>query len=270
MAAVSTWSDLLRTRSALCLGLAPSPKWLHAWRMGDDFAGKGRRGLAALAEIRRAADIPVITEVDDPRDVRTVAEVADCLQVDGRHLDNRPLLAELGAQPRPVLLMRGPQAGLDDTSGGVHGNAGQQPGLAPGRALGGAAFLALGRAGGARDHRRGSRLTDDVGGVSTRRRVECVRVQVSEHPPEGPLVGTTNRPSSGSRRAPKRSSTCGEVRAAPTIRDLPEPAEQRRFHQDRIGFQLGFPQDQVGELVKDRVDRGRYRHEHDSYEDLLA
>ncbi|MGC5013572.1 hypothetical protein ACLQ2R_22655 [Streptosporangium sp. DT93] len=78
------------------------------------FPGKGRRGLETLAEVRRAAAIPVITEVCDPREVTATAEVADCLQVDGRQMDNRPLLAELGAQPRPVLLMRGPQASLDD------------------------------------------------------------------------------------------------------------------------------------------------------------
>ncbi|GAA4203214.1 hypothetical protein GCM10022252_60510 [Streptosporangium oxazolinicum] len=102
--------------------LAVKARGAHALRAGLSktrsspyhFPGKGRRGLEALAEVRRAAAIPVITEVCDPREVEAVAEVADCLQVDGRQLDNRPLLAELGAQPRPVLLMRGPRASLDD------------------------------------------------------------------------------------------------------------------------------------------------------------
>ncbi|MEU8042479.1 3-deoxy-7-phosphoheptulonate synthase [Streptosporangium sp. NPDC049078] len=102
--------------------LAVKAQGAHALRAGLSktrsspyhFPGKGRRGLEALAEVRRAAAIPVITEVCDPREVEAVAEVADCLQVDGRQLDNRPLLAELGAQPRPILLMRGPRASLDD------------------------------------------------------------------------------------------------------------------------------------------------------------
>ncbi|MFI6513353.1 orotidine-5'-phosphate decarboxylase [Streptosporangium sp. NPDC050855] len=42
MAALSMWTDLLRTRSALCLGIAPSPKWLRAWRMPDDVDGARR------------------------------------------------------------------------------------------------------------------------------------------------------------------------------------------------------------------------------------
>lgn len=102
--------------------LAVKAQGAHALRAGlsktrsspYNFPGKGVRGLEALAEVRRAAAIPVITEVCDPREVEAVAEVADCLQVDGRQLDNRPLLAELGAQPRPVLLMRGPRASIDD------------------------------------------------------------------------------------------------------------------------------------------------------------
>ncbi|GAA2882104.1 hypothetical protein GCM10010517_45250 [Streptosporangium fragile] len=102
--------------------LAVRARGAHALRAGlfktrsspYHFSGKGGRGLETLAEVRRTAAIPVITEVCDPRDVPAVAEVADCLQVDGRHLDNRPLLAELGAQPRPVLLMRAPGASLDD------------------------------------------------------------------------------------------------------------------------------------------------------------
>ncbi|MGW0592010.1 hypothetical protein [Streptosporangium sp. NPDC002607] len=110
------------TEDAVETALAVRAQGAHALRAGLSktrsspyhFPGRGLRGLEALAEIRRAAAIPVITEVCDPREVAAVAEVADCLQVDGRQLDNRPLLAELGAQRRPVLLMRGPRASLDD------------------------------------------------------------------------------------------------------------------------------------------------------------
>nr|WP_230416220.1 hypothetical protein [Micromonospora tarapacensis] len=74
------------------------------------FPGKGRAGLSALAEVRAAGGLPVITEVVDPRDVGPVAQVADCLQVDPRNMTNRALLAELGGCGRPVLLMRGVRA----------------------------------------------------------------------------------------------------------------------------------------------------------------
>lgn len=49
MAAVPIWTDLLQTRSALCLGLAPSPKWLEAWRMPADVGG-ARRMCATVLE----------------------------------------------------------------------------------------------------------------------------------------------------------------------------------------------------------------------------
>ncbi|MER6171459.1 orotidine-5'-phosphate decarboxylase [Streptosporangium sp. NPDC001681] len=49
MAVVPIWTDLLRNRSALCLGLAPSPKWLEAWRMPGDVGG-ARRMCATVLE----------------------------------------------------------------------------------------------------------------------------------------------------------------------------------------------------------------------------
>jgi 3-deoxy-7-phosphoheptulonate synthase len=71
-----------------------------------DFQGLGREGLEMLAEARDRTGLPVITEVLDPRLVEEVAEVADCLQVGARSMQNFPLLREVGRSGRPVLLKR--------------------------------------------------------------------------------------------------------------------------------------------------------------------
>ena len=72
-----------------------------------DFQGLGSAGLELLAEARRVSGLPVVTEVLDPRDVELVAETADMLQVGSRSVQNFPLLREVGASGKPVLLKRG-------------------------------------------------------------------------------------------------------------------------------------------------------------------
>ncbi len=71
------------------------------------FRGMGVEGLRILAEARAETGLPVVTEVLDTRDVDTVAEHADMLQVGARNMQNFALLAELGRVQRPVLLKRG-------------------------------------------------------------------------------------------------------------------------------------------------------------------
>jgi len=72
-----------------------------------DFQGLGKKGLELLVEARRASGLPVVTEVLDPRDVEIVAESADMLQIGSRSIQNFPLLREVGACGKPVLLKRG-------------------------------------------------------------------------------------------------------------------------------------------------------------------
>lgn len=71
------------------------------------FQGTRERGLEMLARAKAETGLAVVTEVLDPRDLRTVSEVADVLQVGSRNMSNQALLAELGRQRRPVLLKRG-------------------------------------------------------------------------------------------------------------------------------------------------------------------
>jgi 3-deoxy-7-phosphoheptulonate synthase len=72
-----------------------------------DFQGLGAAGLDLLVEARRQSGLPFVTEVLDPRDVELVAETADMLQIGSRSIQNFPLLREVGASGKPVLLKRG-------------------------------------------------------------------------------------------------------------------------------------------------------------------
>jgi 3-deoxy-7-phosphoheptulonate synthase len=74
------------------------------------FQGAGREGLERLARVRAAVGLPIVTEVLDPRDVPSVAAVADVLQLGARSMANYALLAEAAATQRVVLLKRGPAA----------------------------------------------------------------------------------------------------------------------------------------------------------------
>ncbi len=71
------------------------------------FQGLGEEGLALLAAARHTSGLPFVTEVMDPRDVAIVAETADMLQIGSRSVQNFPLLREVGASGKPVLLKRG-------------------------------------------------------------------------------------------------------------------------------------------------------------------
>ena len=71
------------------------------------FQGLGRPGLERLARVKAEVGIAVVTEVLDPREVETVCEVADMLQIGSRSMTNAALLREVGQSGVPVLLKRG-------------------------------------------------------------------------------------------------------------------------------------------------------------------
>lgn len=78
------------------------------------FQGLGEEGLKILRDVGQAHNLPVVTEVTDPRLVDLVAEYADMLQVGARNMQNFALLNEVGASKRPVLLKRGMSATVND------------------------------------------------------------------------------------------------------------------------------------------------------------
>jgi len=78
------------------------------------FQGKGEDGLKLLREIGDKYDMPVVTEVMDPRQVELICGYADMLQVGARNMQNFDLLKEIGRARKPVLLKRGMSATVKD------------------------------------------------------------------------------------------------------------------------------------------------------------
>jgi 3-deoxy-7-phosphoheptulonate synthase len=78
------------------------------------FQGLGAAALKMLASVRQETGLPVVTEVMDPRQVETIAEHADMLQVGARNMQNFSLLSEVGKVQRPVLLKRGLSATITE------------------------------------------------------------------------------------------------------------------------------------------------------------
>jgi 3-deoxy-7-phosphoheptulonate synthase len=78
------------------------------------FQGLGVEGLRLLAEAKEVTGMPIVTECMDARDLESVLEVADVIQVGARNMQNYPLLAEIGRAGRPVLLKRGLSATLEE------------------------------------------------------------------------------------------------------------------------------------------------------------
>lgn len=71
------------------------------------FAGLEEEGLKIMANAGKECDMPICTEVLDPRDVELVAEYADVLQIGARNMQNFKLLREVGKYNKPILLKRG-------------------------------------------------------------------------------------------------------------------------------------------------------------------
>src|SRR5947199_10008992 len=78
------------------------------------FQGMGEEGLKILRDVGRKYDLPVVTEVMDPRQVELVCKYADMLQLGARNMQNFDLLKECGKTRTPVLLKRGMSATVKD------------------------------------------------------------------------------------------------------------------------------------------------------------
>ena len=78
------------------------------------FQGLGQEGLRLLAEAKLETGLPVVTELMDARDLESVLEVADVIQIGARNMQNYSLLSEVGRSGCPVLLKRGLSATIDE------------------------------------------------------------------------------------------------------------------------------------------------------------
>lgn len=78
------------------------------------FQGMGRRGLELLARARDETGLAIVTEAMDPEGAREVAEVADCIQIGARNMQNYSLLKTVGRLGKPVMIKRGMAATIND------------------------------------------------------------------------------------------------------------------------------------------------------------
>jgi len=78
------------------------------------FQGLGKQGLELLAVAKRETGLPIVTEAMDDEGAHRVAEVADCLQIGARNMQNYSLLKTVGRIGKPVLLKRGLAATIHD------------------------------------------------------------------------------------------------------------------------------------------------------------
>ncbi len=79
-----------------------------------DFQGLGRDGLDILKQVRKETGVPMVAEVLDTRDVESLAEVVDMIQIGSRNMQNFALLKEVGLSGVPVLLKRGMAATVEE------------------------------------------------------------------------------------------------------------------------------------------------------------
>jgi 3-deoxy-7-phosphoheptulonate synthase len=78
------------------------------------FQGLGEDGLKILRDIGDKHDMPIVTEVMDPRQIPLVERYADMFQLGARNMQNFDLLKEIGQTKKPVLMKRGMSATVKD------------------------------------------------------------------------------------------------------------------------------------------------------------
>ena len=74
----------------------------------------GEEGLKILQDVGAELQMPVVTEVMDPRQVELIDRYTDIFQIGARNMQNFNLLKEVGLTNRPVLLKRGMSATVVD------------------------------------------------------------------------------------------------------------------------------------------------------------
>lgn len=79
------------------------------------YQGMGELGLDLLCEAKAELDMPIVTEVMDPRDVQLFVDKGiDVMQIGARNAQNFNLLKEVGKTRTPVLLKRGIAGTIDE------------------------------------------------------------------------------------------------------------------------------------------------------------
>ncbi|HVK60890.1 MAG TPA: 3-deoxy-7-phosphoheptulonate synthase [Bdellovibrionales bacterium] len=78
------------------------------------FQGIGESALGFVSEVKREIDMPLVSEVTDPRQISDIADHVEMIQVGSRNMYNYELLKELGRLKKPILLKRAFAATVDE------------------------------------------------------------------------------------------------------------------------------------------------------------
>lgn len=78
------------------------------------YQGGGERALDTLVDVSRSIGMPFFTELTDPRQVSQVGDRLDGVQIGSRNMQNFPLLTEVAALGKPILLKRHMAADVDE------------------------------------------------------------------------------------------------------------------------------------------------------------
>jgi 3-deoxy-7-phosphoheptulonate synthase len=78
------------------------------------FQGLGKKGRQFLARAGRETGLPIVTEAMDSDGAQMVEELADCIQIGARNMQNYSLLKTVGRMKKPVLLKRGMAATINE------------------------------------------------------------------------------------------------------------------------------------------------------------
>ena len=70
--------------------------------------------MELLALARRETGLPIVTEAMDEAGAEQVAEIADCIQIGARNMQNYSLLKAVGRLNKPILLKRGMAATITE------------------------------------------------------------------------------------------------------------------------------------------------------------
>lgn len=80
----------------------------------SSFQGLGEEGYEIVRALRQITGMPMVAEITDPRQIETLTDAVDMVQVGTRNMYNYSLLKELGSIRKPVLLKRGFSALIDE------------------------------------------------------------------------------------------------------------------------------------------------------------
>lgn len=78
------------------------------------FQGMQKNGLEILKKIGKKYNLKTVSELMDIRDLETVINSVDIIQVGSRNMANYSLLKELGKTSKPILLKRGLMSTIDE------------------------------------------------------------------------------------------------------------------------------------------------------------